>query len=173
MTWAAWLGPLPLPRTPSPACSGVSRASVPLGSPAAAARGSEGGAGTPAAPPPAAWSGQGPLPSSGWSTTWMRPRVPDENHITEKYRIWMESREAERAPAPLSVSPPAGSRGLWEGRAEVASAKVPPAGWCRLAEVGETHAAFCSRSAFLRLGPCDHSAHRDFMFLVPSLASGA
>lgn len=51
--------------------------------------------------------------------------------------MWRKGGEAERAPAPLSLSPPAGSRGLWEGRAEVASAKVPPAGrvptsrtWC-------------------------------------------
>lgn len=70
----------------------------------------------------------------------MCPRVPNEKYITEKYRIWMEGEEAERAPAPLSLSPPAGSRGLWEGRAEVASAKVPPAGWCRLPELGGTHA---------------------------------
>lgn len=166
-------GPPSAPTDPLPGVQRGVTGICPAGEPRGSGEGERRGAGTPAAPPPAAWSGQGPLPSSGWSTTWMRPRVPDENHITEKYRIWMESREAERAPAPLSVSPPAGSRGLWEGRAEVASAKVPPAGWCRLAEVGETHAAFCSRSAFLRLGPCDHSAHRDFMFLVPSLVSGA
>lgn len=57
------------------------------------------------------------------------PGSTDEKCITEKYRIWMKGGEAQRVAAPLSLSPPAGSRGLWEGLAEVASAKVPPAGW--------------------------------------------
>lgn len=54
------------------------------------------------------------------------PGSTDEKYITEKYRIWMKGQEAEWAAVPLSLSPPAGARGLWEGRAEVASAKVPP-----------------------------------------------
>lgn len=45
----------------------------------------------------------------------MCPRVSDEKYITEKYPIWMKGGEARRVPAPLSLSPPAGSRGLWEG----------------------------------------------------------
>lgn len=49
-----------------------------------------------------------------------------EKYITEKYRIWMKGREAEQDTVSLSLSPPAGALGRWEGHAEVASAKVPP-----------------------------------------------
>lgn len=81
-----------------------------------------------------------------WSATWTCPRVVDEKYITEKYRIWMKGWEAEGVAVPLSLSPPAGPRGLWEGRAEVASAKVPP---CRMGAdvqnlVRSAEPAFCS-----------------------------
>lgn len=58
----------------------------------------------------------------------------------------MKGWEAEGVAVPLSLSPPAGPRGLWEGRAEVASAKVPP---CRMGAdvqnlVRSAEPAFCS-----------------------------
>lgn len=43
------------------------------------------------------------------------PGSAHEKYITEKYRIWMKGGEAECVTAPLSLSPPAGSRGQWEG----------------------------------------------------------
>lgn len=78
-----------------------------------------------AAPPPAA-SGYvvtGGLPAQVLGCA---PGSMGEKYITEKYRIWMKGWEAEQDTVPLSLSPPAGALGRWEGHAEVASAKVPP-----------------------------------------------
>lgn len=79
-----------------------------------------------AAPPPA--TNYVVRAAAGSSARVQLGRIPgsvDEKYITEKYRIWMKGGEAKWAAVPLSLSPPAGVRGLWEGHAEVASAKVP------------------------------------------------
>lgn len=129
--------PSPYEERPSPSLEGESRMSSGRGA-------GDGGRGlvgrrTSTCRPPASVVRAGPAALLRPERNWDVPQGPHEKSITEKYRIWRKGGEAERAPAPLSLSPPAGSRGLWEGRAEVASAKVPPAGRCRLPELGETH----------------------------------
>lgn len=65
----------------------------------------------------------------------------------------MKGQEAEWDTVPLSLSPPAGARGLWEGRAEVASAKVPPL-------AGSDFQNWVERGAGLPVHPCAPAAFR-------------
>lgn len=89
----------------------------------------------PGPPCPARCLGTPPPAASGYVVTGglqaqvllgCAPGSMGEKYITEKYRIWMKGLEAEQDAVPLSLSPPAGALGRWEGHAEVASAKVPP-----------------------------------------------
>lgn len=112
----------------------------------------------PAAPPPAArlrgWVGL--LPWGAAAQLGCTPGFAHEKYITEKYRIWMKGGEAQRVTAPLSLSPPAGSRGLWEGLLRWHLRKFLLRDGCRLPELsGAAHLALVG-------GPRSHGGFVNF-----------
>lgn len=68
----------------------------------------------------------------------------------------MKGREAERVTAPLSLSPPAGSRGLWEGLLRWHLRKFLLRDGCRLQNLGEP----------LTWPSCELLARRDSVFVL-------